>query len=265
MLASSMCWSPVGQAGDATITLQRPGTSPVEFTIADLTGIFRVNTITLEDPVVGETLSYRGIAMRELMEHVYGNEWHTLEELLITCTDGYQPSLPVSELNLRDAFLVFERADGGPFSFIKKSVSVPLGPFYLIWEDGRKSDVGVWSYQMTGMEPISFKQRFPKIAPPDESGEVVMKGFNHFRHHCITCHKINGQGGDLSVELNYPVSVTEYWKPEYLTRWLNDPSSVRHGTRMPPVAPGDPNREERIAEVVAYLQAMARRKINPAD
>jgi mono/diheme cytochrome c family protein len=265
LLASPEALVCASAAADASITLQRPGTSSVIHTTTSLAGAFTIQTVTIPDPVVGETRSYRGVAMRELMESVYGSRWHTLEELLITCTDGYQPSLPVDELHRREAYLVFETADGKPFTFVKKSLTVPLGPFYLAWSDGKNSDAGVWSYQMTGIEPISFAQRFPKTAPPDGSDEIVNQGFTYFRHHCITCHKINGQGGDLSVELNYPVSVTEYWKPEYLTRYLMDPASIRHGTRMPPVAPGDPNREERIKQVVAYLQAMASKKINPAD
>lgn len=254
---------PSGLAADFSITFRRGGAEPLVYTAAGLERDFGITSVEVEDPVVGETVVYRGVAMQKLMPVVYGSGWKDLHELLITCSDGYQPSLPVEDLVHQEAYLVFERADGRPFSFEKKEADVPLGPFYLVWRDGGRNGTGVWAYQMVGMEPITFAERFPRLTPPDGSDEMVQRGFGQFRKHCMTCHKINGQGGDLSVELNYPVSVTEYWQPDYLERWLKDPGSIRHGTKMPTFAPGAPDRDERIAAILAYLRAMAQNKIPP--
>ncbi len=254
---------PHGLGDEPGITFQRSGTGPVVYTAADLDRDFGIAAVEVKDHVVGETVVYRGVAMKDLLPAVYGPGWHGLDELLITCLDGYQPSLPVEELVRHDAYLVFERADGRPFSFEKKGAEVPLGPFYLVWKTAGHSVTGVWSYQMVGMEPISFAERFPRLAPPAGADAMVHRGFGQFRKHCVTCHKINGQGGDLSVELNYPVSVTEYWQPDYLERWLKDPASVRHGAKMSAFAPGAPDRDERLAQILAYLRAMAQNKIPP--
>jgi len=72
----------------------------------------------------------------------------------------------------------------------------------------------------------------------------------------MACHTINGQGGGKAPELNYPVSVTEYFKPEYLKQWIDSPASLRYNTTMPALAAEIPEREKVIAEIIAYLTAM---------
>lgn len=252
-----------GFADDRAITFKRIGAEPVIQTIASQASQYNVESIAIKDPLVGTTVEYRGIPMKTLMRDIYGETWPALDELLITCADGYQPSLPARELDQHEAYLVFARTDGTPFTFLKKNQPVPLGPFYLVWRDEPTSGSAVWSYQMVAMEPISFADRFPRLAPPDGSGPLVMEGFKTFRHYCVNCHQINGQGGNLSIELNYPVNVTEYWRPEYLTQWLLNPESIRHAAKMPAFKPGEADREERVKEVIAYLEAMVAKKIKP--
>ena len=74
---------------------------------------------------------------------------------------------------------------------------------------------------------------------------------------------INGEGGDKAPELNYPTSVVEYIKPEYLTRWIENPSSIRHNTLMPGLAQEIPNRANVTKEIIAYLKAMSTTKRSP--
>lgn len=248
---------------DGTITFKRSKAGPVVHTIASLHDQYDVESITVADPLIGTTVEYQGIPLKTLMRDIYGETWPALDELLITCADGYQPSLPARELEQFEAYLVFARTDGTPFTFLKKNQPVELGPFYLVWRGNAVSGSAVWSYQMVAMEPISFADRFPRLAPPEDSGPLVMEGFKTFRHYCVNCHQINGQGGNLSVELNYPVNVTEYWRPEYLNQWLLNPESIRHAAKMPAFKPEDADREERIKEVIAYLEAMVAKKIKP--
>ena len=79
----------------------------------------------------------------------------------------------------------------------------------------------------------------------------------------MACHTINGEGGGKASELNYPVSVVEYIKPEYLTRWIENPASIRYNTLMPALAMEIPNRAMVTQEIIAYLRAMSAAKRKP--
>ncbi|MGH7799846.1 MAG: c-type cytochrome [Thermodesulfobacteriota bacterium] len=91
----------------------------------------------------------------------------------------------------------------------------------------------------------------------------VKKGFLGFRQYCLACHTINGEGGGKSVELNYPVSVTEYIKESWLIRWIDSPTSIRFNTTMPRLNPKANNRETIIKDIIAYLNEMKNNKRKP--
>lgn len=120
-----------------------------------------------------------------------------------------------------------------------------------------------WPYQVTTIDLISFTDRFPNMFPPKNSPMKVKKGFLGFRQYCLACHTINGEGGGKSVELNYPVSVTEYIKESWLIRWIDSPTSIRFNTTMPRLNPKANNRETIIKDIIAYLNEMKNNKRKP--
>lgn len=91
---------------------------------------------------------------------------------------------------------------------------------------------------------------------------------------CLGCHTIDDYlEGTTTGTRNYP-SLTNFGlrntvgaavlenTPENLARWLRDPQDVKPGNYMPTVwAEDDPNREEEISAVVAYLLSLG----TPAD
>jgi mono/diheme cytochrome c family protein len=146
---------------------------------------------------------------------------------------------------------------------------VPLGPLYLVWNNiGSKEllEAGAsdMPYQIKIIE-LKMKEAFPNMAPPSGSPEQVQRGFEHFRKHCAACHTINGDGGGKAPELNYPESIVEYIKPEYLKRWIIQPQSIRYNTTMPGLGEEIANREQVAAEIIAYLKAMSGAKRTPSE
>jgi mono/diheme cytochrome c family protein len=150
---------------------------------------------------------------------------------------------------------------------LQNNEKVALGPLYLVWNNiGSKalleSGASDMPYQVKTVE-LKTEDPLASLAPPGGSSEQVQRGFEHFRKYCVSCHTINGEGGGKAPELNYPVSVTEYIKPEYLKRWIEQPQTIRYNTPMPALGHEVPNRDRVADEIIAYLKVMSIRKREP--
>ncbi len=64
----------------------------------------------------------------------------------------------------------------------------------------------------------------------------------------------------MGVELNYPVSVTEYWKEDWLAKWIIDPAAIRHKSTMPGIKQSDSTPENICKEIIAHLHPQLRKK-----
>lgn len=256
-------------AGDV---LELRGASSARWSRAELAAHVAAQPIRVWDPYERKELTFEGFAMNAVLDATFGERWRKEEELLMTCSDGFQPSIPVARFLGHRAFLAFRRLDQPAFDLTKNDVTPParvdLAPYYLVWANlddpavRAEGDLG-WPYQLVAIEPVHFEARFPKLAPPPDTGAEVRLGFLAFRRHCVQCHSVNGEGGRVGPELNVPMNVTEYWQPAPLRRWILDPPSVRNRAAMPVVAPELADREHMVEQVIAYLTAMAGRKLAP--
>ncbi|SCX20010.1 Cytochrome C oxidase, cbb3-type, subunit III [Nitrosomonas eutropha] len=214
---------------------------------------------------------YKAYPVQPVLDRIFGQGWRAADEIVFSCKDGYQPSIPVAKFLAYDAYLAVASADGSPFildNTLQNHEVVELGPVYLVWNNLKfpillAEGAADMPYQIIGIELATFATRFPGMFPPARVSAEVKRGFLHFRKYCMACHTINGQGGGKAPELNYPISVTEYFKPEYLKRWIDDPASLRYNTTMPALAAEIPEREKVLEEIIAYLTAMQRVKHTP--
>src|SRR4051812_12976231 len=76
-----------------------------------------VDVTTFEFLENGER-SYKAVAFSDLLTKVYGEAWKNAEEVLFTCADGYQPSVPVAKVREFPAYLAFARNDQAEFSLV---------------------------------------------------------------------------------------------------------------------------------------------------
>lgn len=239
-----------------------------------LLAIAPAQTVRVFEPYEGRELAFRALPFEELLDVVLGNGWREEEELLFTCRDGYQPSVPVRRVLEHRAWLAFAREGSDDFAIEKlesgRRQRVSLGPFYLVWENladealRREGDYG-WPYQLVGVDVIRVADRFPRLAPPEEAGPEVVRGLREFRIHCSRCHALNGEGGAIGPELNDRASPAGRRDPAWLRRWIAAPAEIAPGARMEPLNPALPERDAVIAAIVAYLQAMAETTVAPAD
>ncbi|MDH3652770.1 MAG: cytochrome c [Myxococcales bacterium] len=215
---------------------------------------------------------FTAVPLERVLDEAYGPSWRTKEAILFGCRDGYEPTIPVRRILEHQAFLAIDRPGDVGFTILKDEEGtrrrIDLRPFYVIWENldnarvRTEGDYG-WPYQVIRIDLVSFRSRFQEMAPPAHSSSQVQAGFDAFVAHCSKCHAINGRGGAIGPELNYPANPTEYLKEEWLRKWIDDPTLMRIAPRMPPLNPDLPDRTRIIDEIVAYLGAMASHKIEP--
>jgi len=225
---------------------------------------FKVKSIEIYEPHEQKKLIAHGYSFADVMDKL-NPKWREREEVLLTCLDGYQPSIPVDKFLKYDAYfaVAFEGRDKFYILHPEKKF-IPVGPFYMVWKakDNKAiNDISsMWAYQVKAVEFIQFSDKFPKMAPPRDSKAQVKNGFLLFREKCMSCHQINGEGGDMGPELNSPVSVVEYFKPKWLRQWILDPTSVRSKAKMPKLFSKHSKDQSKVRDIISYLQAMSAKK-----
>jgi mono/diheme cytochrome c family protein len=224
------------------------------------------------EPHEQKDVVYRGVPFNALLDAVYGSDWKKSEEVLFTCTDGYQPSVPLERFTRFTSALAWERVGSSSFTLINKlhnGETTELGPFYLVWDNiaapALKADGPEgWPYEIVTVDLITFDEHFPNMAPPRNAIASAKRGFLAFRKHCMACHRINGEGGTKGVELNFPVSVVQYFKEPWLRRWITDAPSMRYETGMTSFKSwADKGWDEALDDLIAYLKVMAGNKRKP--
>lgn len=242
-----------------------------QFSLEQMKQIVSARELEVYEPNEKEKTTYRVFPMNALLDSVYGESWKKDDEILFTCSDGYQPSLPIARFLKYSSYLAFERSGSSEFTLINKlhnGGKVDLGPFYLVWDNLtvpalKATGAEGWPYQLVSVDLIQFTERFPKMAPPKNAPATAKRGFLVFRQHCLSCHSVNGDGGAKGVELNYPASITEYWKESWLRQWITNPSSVRYGTLMPAFDLAKEGGKSDLDDLLAYLKTMAANKRKP--
>lgn len=231
-----------------------------------------VRDVEVFEPHQRTMMTFRAVPLPRVLDATYGRSWRDREAIMFSCLDGYEPTIPVRRVLEHSAFLAVERADHGDFTITEilngAKRTVELGPFYVIWDNlndpqiRAEGDYG-WPYQVTRIDLVTFRSRFGEMVPSPDASQETWDGFEAFVIHCSQCHAVNGHGGRVGPELNYPANPTEYLKPGWLRKWIDDPTSMRLRPQMPPLNPTLPNREDVIDAIMAYLETIASHKVDP--
>lgn len=249
----------------ADLTFLIRGKEKAAFSLDEVKNKIKPQEVTVWEPHEDKQVTYVGFDFKELLALAYGENWSKEEEILFTCTDGYQPSIPMKRFLKHKAVLAFERK-GSSFTLKDRfhgQEARELAPFYLVWDNVKDEEVRAegaagWPWALEKVDLIEFSQKFPLLAPPKNSKPSVANGFLLFRAKCLSCHSINGEGGTKGVELNSPHSVTEYFQPTFLRQWILDPSSVRANAAMPKYNQDSKHWSKELDDIIDYLKAMAK-------
>ena len=240
--------------------------------VSELSRIVGPSVIRVFEPYEEREVEFLAIPFASVLDSLYGDDWRAQPELLLvfTCSDGYQPTLPVQRVLDHEAWLAFDRVGEDGFSIYKLESGsrkrIDVSPFYLIWHNlenaelREEGDYG-WPYQLVGVDLVRSRVRFPRSAPAEDAAAEVIAGYAAFGVHCNRCHAMNGEGGAIGPELNSPINPIEYRELDWLRRWIDDPAKIVPTSRMPRLNPALRNRAETIESLLAYMGAMSKRKL----
>lgn len=216
-------------------------------------------SIAVDDPVYKRKQRYEGFWLRDLLKGLsYAGHPESDVYVRFRCKDGYAPIMPLSRA-LGAKGLIAVRDLGAPAgknweSFSANGTTSTPAPGYLVWASPAGDiEEYPWPYQIVAIE-LTTSADVLGAAVADDARKP---GFDLFVKHCLKCHAVNGVGGTMGPELNSPCSVTQYWNPAFLSRFISNASSIRAGTRMPDFheMPGSD-----IQAIIEYLQYMGSHK-----
>lgn len=215
----------------------------------------------INDPVYHKAKKYKAVSASLLIK----NEIDLTKidpkntKIIFECRDGYKPEMPLELFLKANPYLAFQDSDapqGAKWeTIVKNGNEMNAEPFYIVYTSVSEKDTRYkWPYNLVKiyLEPLnkSTLELYPLKNRKLESGYTL------FKNQCLTCHSINGIGGTMGPELNYPKSVTEYWKENELVDYVVNPSSFRTKVKMPTLG----ITKQQSQEIVDYLKYMSENK-----
>ena len=169
------------------------------------------------------------------------------------CKDGYSPMVPLAQLLADNGYIAVKDFDA-PGDW-EEAMQEKFSPAYLVWDLAVDDHRHSFPYGIVSVQFVEKKTAY-RLATPKNGDVKVMEGFSLFKDKCIKCHAINTAGGVMGPELNFPKSVTEYWKTDQLKLFIKNPADFRQNSKMPSLELND----QQIDLIVEYLEFMAAQK-----
>jgi mono/diheme cytochrome c family protein len=225
-------------------------------------------TVEVKDPVYGRLIRYEALPLKAVLQEVFGADWRQYDALGLRSQDGYTPIMPARVLEQHAAFIALKEAgqSGFPRVTLPNGETLDPGPLYVVWENihdvSAKNDPALaWSWQLARVSLHRAASLYGRSTPAAESNANVKAGFTAFQTHCVKCHAINGEGGQVGPELNAPTSVTANRNDDWIRQFVRDPRSLNPQSKMPAWESGRDTHQ--IDSILAYLHYMAQHQNAP--
>ena len=217
--------------------------------------------IVKPDPVYHKNKRFNALPLKDIFEKYSLIKRMNAADLKVVfeCEDGYKPEMPLEKLLSAKAYLAVSDADapkGRAWEILMKNgKETKMEPFYVVYEGVSADDIAYkWPYNLVKIHFAPLHENDAALQPKDEA---ALAGYELFKNRCQTCHSINKIGGKMGPELNYPKSVTEYWKTDDLKAFIQNPAAYRNEVKMPNLG----IKPEEATEIVKYLSYMSEHKM----
>lgn len=218
-----------------------------------------------DDPVFFKPKTYNAVPLLALLRQFTAIAKLDPEktQIVFECEDGYNPSMPLAKVLAKKAYLALSdtEAPAGAewMEVVKDGHTMKVAPFYVVYTDVPAKDHAYkWPYNLVRIRLAPVSEELEVLFPKNE---LMVKGYDLFRLNCLTCHAINGTGGRMGPELNYPKNITEYWQAAHLKSFVKNPASYRHNCKMPAISH---LADRELDEIIAYVAYMKDFKTAPA-
>lgn len=208
--------------------------------------------------------TYIGIALNDIIKDA-GIDDSKVEEIVFSALNGYRPYLNYQLFKNREAYLTYKSAGAKPFTRYSQKTKkiVELGPYYLVWKlDDLHFKHRLKYSSIYKIQAIDFKTNLYKLPFSDNR---IKDGFTTYKRYCISCHKIENQGGTLSSEL----LSSKYLENEIkFTQYTSNPQSINPNSEML-AFPGFQNKIYKIQNIYHMLRllkdAKNKKELNKKD
>ncbi|TRX16245.1 c-type cytochrome [Flavobacterium franklandianum] len=215
----------------------------------------------INDPVYHKAKKYKAVSASILIK----NEIDLTKidpkntKIVFECKDGYKPEMPLELFLNAKPYLAFQDLDAPKGTkweaIIKDGNEMNAAPFYIVYTSVSEKDTRYkWPYNLVKIHLEPLNKSTLELYPL--KNRKLETGYTLFKNQCLTCHSINGIGGTMGPELNYPRSVTEYWKENELVDYIVNPASFRNKVKMPTLG----ITKQQSQEIVDYLKYMSENK-----
>ena len=213
----------------------------------------------------GKATTYQAVAFYALWKDV---PLPGVALLQFMCFDGF--SAPIAKHRVLNASpsaaIAYLAVEPPGDSWPANARGISPGPFYLVWKNPEMSGIQKeeWPFQLVAFEAKgTLAESYPAILPEAKAADSVQRGFKLFVQNCFPCHTMNKQGESrLGPDLNVPMSITRYWKPEAIRAQVRDPQQVRYWPegRMPSFSKEQLS-DEGLEDLIEYFKHMAGRRV----
>ena len=229
-----------------------------EVTVPILLSDLKSHDLEIYDVEYKKNKKYKAFLFNEVLDHLYGSDYghQNWTSISFTAIDGYNAVIDLNFFHEPDAYLVYEDLEHPEWEKIPNHGDDTVAPFYLIWTKENKIPQNgySWPWSITDIALVNTHEAFANASPDKEAvSDGVYFGYTLYMSRCNSCHAIEGQGGLIGPDLNFPMNILEYRQEDMVRSFIKEPSKYRRG-RMPDFKDLSDEELDYLIEYLHYLK-----------